>query len=147
MSPGLKRAREPFKYRNALTGLILASFVVGVWAYSISAVKQDDFADVDEEARALAQSRENAKGKSKEGIPSTEALEASKQAVSAGIVPVQLVPVSTIPEAKVSGVRPRGLVTAAIAERYPGIFDPSSRTLVWGAPPVDNVGKIGTRSR
>ncbi|TCD67269.1 hypothetical protein EIP91_000346 [Steccherinum ochraceum] len=54
MSPGLQRARLPFRARNAITGLTLAGFVTGVWAYSISAVKQDDFSDIDEEARALA---------------------------------------------------------------------------------------------
>jgi cytochrome c oxidase assembly factor 3 len=42
--------------RNAITGLTLAAFGVGVWAYSISAVKQDVFDDVDEEARGLAAS-------------------------------------------------------------------------------------------
>ena len=54
MSPGLRRAREPYRLRNAITGLTLAAFGVGVWAYSISAVKQDVFDDVDEEARRLA---------------------------------------------------------------------------------------------
>ena len=53
MSPGLQRARAPFRLRNALTGVVLAGFAVGVWAYSIGAVKQDVFDDVDEEARAL----------------------------------------------------------------------------------------------
>jgi cytochrome c oxidase assembly factor 3 len=56
MSPGLKRAREPYRVRNAITGLTLAALGIGVWAYSISAVKQDVFDDVDEEARALAAS-------------------------------------------------------------------------------------------
>ncbi len=53
MSPGLQRAREPFRLRNAITGVLLAGFTVGVWAYSIGAVKQDVFDDVDDEARAL----------------------------------------------------------------------------------------------
>ena len=48
MSPGLKRAREPFRIRNAVVGVGLFAFAVGVWAYSISAVKQDVFDDVDE---------------------------------------------------------------------------------------------------
>ena len=56
MSPGLRRAREPYRLRNAITGLTLAAFGVGVWAYSISAVRQDVFDDVDEEARRLAAS-------------------------------------------------------------------------------------------
>jgi cytochrome c oxidase assembly factor 3, fungi type len=56
MSPGLLRARAPFRVRNAITGVTIAGLVVGVWAYSIAAVKQDSFADVDEEARILAAS-------------------------------------------------------------------------------------------
>ncbi|KAH9965814.1 hypothetical protein BC827DRAFT_1180016 [Russula dissimulans] len=53
MSAGLRRAREPFRVRNTLTGLGIGTFVVGVWLYSMSAVKQDNFDDVDEEARAM----------------------------------------------------------------------------------------------
>lgn len=45
-NPGLLRAREPFRFRNALTGAVILSFVTGVYFYSISAVKQDDFSDV-----------------------------------------------------------------------------------------------------
>lgn len=54
MSAGLMRAREPYRVKNTLTGLAIGSFVVGVWLYSMSAVKQDNFDDVDEEARAMA---------------------------------------------------------------------------------------------
>jgi len=53
MSAGLRRAREPYRARNAFTGLVIGSFVVGVWLYSMSAVKQDNFDDVDEEAGAM----------------------------------------------------------------------------------------------
>jgi len=38
--------------------MIVAAFGIGVWAYSISAVKQDVFDDVDEEARVLAAQRQ-----------------------------------------------------------------------------------------
>jgi cytochrome c oxidase assembly factor 3 len=47
MSPGLLRARRPFFTRNLLTGALVASFAVGVYLYSISAVKQDDFSKED----------------------------------------------------------------------------------------------------
>ncbi|KEP53051.1 coiled-coil protein [Rhizoctonia solani 123E] len=52
MSPALKKARRPFVIRNAITGTAIAAFAVGVWAYSISAVKQDNFDDIDAEANA-----------------------------------------------------------------------------------------------
>lgn len=54
MSPGLQRAREPFRLHNALTGLGLGLLAFGIYSYSISAVRQDVFDDVDEEAEALA---------------------------------------------------------------------------------------------
>ncbi|CAE6428899.1 unnamed protein product [Rhizoctonia solani] len=52
MSPALKKARQPFVIRNAITGTAIAAFAVGVWAYSMSAVKQDNFDDIDAEANA-----------------------------------------------------------------------------------------------
>ncbi|KAI0307053.1 hypothetical protein B0F90DRAFT_1684711, partial [Multifurca ochricompacta] len=54
MSPGLMRAREPYRVKNMITGLTISSFAIGVWLYSMNAVKQDNFDDVDEEARAMA---------------------------------------------------------------------------------------------
>jgi len=57
MSASLKRAREPYRVKNAIMGLTLGAFAVGIWAYSISAVKQDVFDDVDEEARAMSATR------------------------------------------------------------------------------------------
>ena len=56
MSQGLLRAREPYRVKNAMTGLAISSFAVGVWLYSMRAVKQDNFDDVDEEARAMVMS-------------------------------------------------------------------------------------------
>ena len=56
MSQGLLRAREPYRVKNAITGLAISSFAVGVWLYSMRAVKQDNFDDVDEEARAMVMS-------------------------------------------------------------------------------------------
>lgn len=73
MSEGLARARAPFRTRNFLTAGVITSFVLSVYFYSISAVKQDDFSDValpsdaeratavsieDEAARKLAIKRE-----------------------------------------------------------------------------------------
>lgn len=58
MSPGLLRARAPFRTKNAVTGLILGAFTIGVYSYSIRAVKQERFDDIDEEARALHKTRE-----------------------------------------------------------------------------------------
>ncbi|KAK9894146.1 hypothetical protein P389DRAFT_155229 [Cystobasidium minutum MCA 4210] len=45
-SVGLERARRPFRTKNALTGLAIMAFAGSVYAYSINAVKQDDFSDI-----------------------------------------------------------------------------------------------------
>ncbi|KAI0832690.1 hypothetical protein BC628DRAFT_1347885 [Trametes gibbosa] len=129
MSPGLQRAREPFRLRNALTGVLLAGFAVGVWAYSIGAVKQDVFDDVDDEARALMAGS---------GIKSAETEVVVNKEVTA-------TPPASVAhqEAKPSVNMPRrGVLPPLLESRFPGLLDPSSKTLVWGAPSVDSVGRM-----
>ncbi|PSR81025.1 hypothetical protein PHLCEN_2v6556 [Hermanssonia centrifuga] len=118
------------------------SFAVGVWAYSIGAVKQDEFHDVDEEARELA--RSGAQVKSLEDEAKELAVQTTAKSVSAPIIPLATTPpVPTV----VPGDRPRGVVASLLYERYPQLLDPASKTLVWGAPPVDNIGKFRIGSR
>ncbi|KAI0638443.1 hypothetical protein C8Q77DRAFT_1091096 [Trametes polyzona] len=129
MSPGLQRAREPFRLRNAITGVVLAGFAVGVWAYSIGAVKQDVFDDVDEEARALMAGS---------GIQSTPTEAAVSREVTAAPLTSEV-----RPETKTSSSTPRrGILPPLLEHRFPSLLDPSSKSLVWGAPSVDNVGKM-----
>ncbi|KAI8991411.1 hypothetical protein BDF20DRAFT_844494 [Mycotypha africana] len=45
-SPALQRARKPFVTRNVMTLVGLLTFTSSVYAYSLMAVKQDDFSDV-----------------------------------------------------------------------------------------------------
>ncbi|KAL9536940.1 hypothetical protein MBANPS3_012232 [Mucor bainieri] len=45
-SPALQRTRKPFVVRNLLTLAGLITFTGSVYAYSLLAVKQDDFSDV-----------------------------------------------------------------------------------------------------
>ena len=70
MSRGLLRARAPFRAQNAITGLVLAGFTTAVWAYSIRAVKQDDFSDVDDEAREMMRGRQT-QAESASGSPNS----------------------------------------------------------------------------
>ncbi|RCI15340.1 hypothetical protein L249_6732 [Ophiocordyceps polyrhachis-furcata BCC 54312] len=44
--PALIRARRPYLFRNSLTGLGLVLFITGIYAYTLKAVGQDEFADV-----------------------------------------------------------------------------------------------------
>lgn len=131
MSPGLQRARAPFRIRNAITGLVLAGFGVGVWAYSISAVKQDDFSDVDEEARAMMLA-------GKGGAVATE--EVKVPVMDETKVVATQTPNSVAVQAVVS--RPRGVLVPTVERYFPRLLDPSRKTFVWGAPPVDNIGRL-----
>ncbi|KIJ69881.1 hypothetical protein HYDPIDRAFT_104531 [Hydnomerulius pinastri MD-312] len=153
MSPGLMRAREPFRLRNAITGFILAGFGVGVWAYSISAVKQDDFTDVDEEAKEMM------KGRGSLGVagpgPATPSnmlstsADADATALSTTASASQVITPSQpspIPSSRSSDVTPRGILAPVLDRTFPRLLDPTRKTLVWGAPPLDNVGRLGLRS-
>ncbi len=135
----MKRAREPFKLRNTLTGVVLAGFAVGVWAYSIGAVKQDDFGDVDEEARALmaGSGLQNPVDGVAEARGTADVAKTSP--VAAPSAPVAEPP--SIPTA-VIGPRRRGILPSLLERRFPRLLDPQTSTLVWSAPPVDNVGKL-----
>ncbi|GBE79818.1 predicted protein [Sparassis crispa] len=146
MSPGLKRAREPFRIRNAVTGILIASFAVGVWAYSISAVKQDVFDDVDEEARSLRSARIKS-------LEDQEAVRTLEKEATRGVVAVEppIAPqvqeqtAPTLPIPSTSGglaTAGRGLLPMLLDQQFPRLLDPSSKTLVWGAPPVDRIGKM-----
>lgn len=81
ISPSLQRARRPFAVRNAITGVVIGAFVTSVWAYSISAVKQDNFDDVD--ATALGFSDEEKLKRT--SIEDAEKAAAAKAATLGGI--------------------------------------------------------------
>jgi len=154
MSPGLKRARAQYKTRNILTGIALFAFSVSVWAYSIAAVKQDVFDDVDEEAKQRAQA---------EASRATLSVEDERQAMTAAVTAASRNSEPLLNASAPSGVttdgasslakvvqgQPRGVLATLIDKKFPnsGFLDPSRKTLVWGAPPVDSVGKMGDLRR
>ncbi|EGS17001.1 uncharacterized protein CTHT_0073260 [Thermochaetoides thermophila DSM 1495] len=45
-TPALIRARRPYLFKNAVTGIALFSLAVGVYIYTIKAIGQDEFEDV-----------------------------------------------------------------------------------------------------
>jgi len=143
MSPGLLRAREPFRVKNAITGLILAGFGVGVWAYSIRAVKQEDFSDVDEEAREMMRGR---------GPVGVVARDAGATVISE-THPSDSNLSSLVPPSGASSTeratptsKPRGILAPCLDRTFPGLLDPKHKTLVWGAPPADNIGRMHLQS-
>ena len=149
MSPGLLRARAPFRARNAITGVTIAVLVVGVWAYSIAAVKQDSFADVDEEARILAASGSTQNIKSIEDEERARAATISlvrTPSTSTSAIPAQSqYPVIATPAvAPLPGLvpRPKGVLAPLLERHYPRLLDPTNKTIIWGAPPVDRIGRL-----
>lgn len=142
MSPGLLRARAPYRWKNAISGLILGAFCVGIYAYSISAVKQDVFDDVDEEARQLRES----------GVVLTsledQERDSKKAATGAngnGSILEKLVHEpkdSTRDNSRSTMPVPRGILAPFLDKQYPTLLDPAQKTLVWGAPPVDDIGSM-----
>lgn len=144
MSPGLKRAREPYRVKNAILGLTLGAFAVGVWAYSISAVKQDVFDDIDDEVVAL---EAPAPASASTPVPKDAAAVVQKvdnvRAAQAGLPlppPPPPAPQSTAPR---TAPPVRGVLQHLDSRWSTRLLDPKNKTLVWGAPPVDNVGKTG----
>jgi len=148
MSPGLKRARAPYRVKNALLGLTLGAFAVGIWAYSISAVKQDVFDDIDDEARAL---REAGVGNKTRAAVATAGTTGSTTVGldSASTTTQGLMEDRTKDLVKLGGdigvvernESTRGLLQH-LDQRFPWLLDPQRKTFVWGAPPMDNVGKM-----
>lgn len=140
------RARAPYRVRNAITGVILTGMVVGVWAYSMSAVKQDVFDDIDEEAKRLSRPSTVMQNVKKPGAPnSSPSTGAGPPAVSsdgnANVSPgvgAALAPTEKHPV--------RGVLPVIIGGTFPRFLDPKTNTFVWGAPPVDNIGKLGSPS-
>jgi len=124
MSSGLLRARQEYRVPNALTGFTLALFIGAVWAYSIRAVKQENFDDIDQQARQMAvQPSPSASARA----PSAK-VDREMTAVSQ---PSGLYIEATHADA------PRGLLPRLLPLRH---LDPVHSTLVWGAPPIDRLG-------
>ncbi|WVW81308.1 hypothetical protein I302_103299 [Kwoniella bestiolae CBS 10118] len=169
MSPSLQRARKPFVLTNVLIGGTLFAFAVGVYAYSISAVKQDDFSDVEDLLPPLEERRklpsiedEQRASKSLQSIASALPLSSPPSpksqpantplpyATSTGSSPSK-----EIPQPDLSGASLPLLETQSTSGRWGvkriselewvkkrGLVDPKGNVLVWGAPDVDRVGNI-----
>lgn len=130
MSRGLRRAREAYLLGNTITGIALLAFIAGVYTYSMRAVKQETFDDIDEQVLAMSM---NAK---KPTVAQPRTLEDDR--------PLAAAPLGvTTPATSPSNPIPRGIVPRLLGQRYPWLLDPVSKTLVWGAPPLDRPGRMG----
>lgn len=138
MSRGMRRAREVYLLRNTLTGIALLSFITGVYVYAISSVKQESFDDVDE--MALVASMNASKS-----APAT-APTSTTPAAAASLAAIESRPASTSTSVSPLPLRqgaPRGLLPRLLGSRFPSLLDPQSKTLVFGAPPLDRPSRWG----
>ncbi|KAJ7668144.1 hypothetical protein B0H17DRAFT_1088270 [Mycena rosella] len=152
MSPGLLRARRQFRTKNAVSGVILLTFVVGVFAYAMAAVKQDVFDDLDDEARdrAILDARRAALS-----VEDEKRAMAAAAAFATAPKPLKLSDrargnIAAAASAELSApaaAQPRGVLVTLLGGRFPGLLDPTRKTLVWGAPPVDKMGSLGDKPR
>ena len=124
-SEGLKRARLPFRTRNAIVGLTLSGFMFSVYLYSIRAVAQDDFADLQ------APSMEE-----REKMVSIEEERRNRDAL---LLPPSTV-TTTIPQETSQSLTSHQGILARFKNTFGGRGQESK--IVWGAPPVDRLGRI-----
>jgi len=136
MSPGLIRARKIFLLPNALTGVGLGLFTVTVWAYSINAVKQENFDDIDEEVRQLNASNAQSQARSPVLVEVDREMTATTQPSG----PMRAAAIQHEKEELRKQFDHRGLLPSLLSTR---LLDPNSKTLVWGAPPIDSLGRLG----
>ena len=132
-----------------------------MWAYSISAVKQDTFEDLDEEARELLAARMKDErirsGEEGSAAAATTSVSSSVSSSSdAGLAKTVISTAAPSPDAdslRTNGPanvsddsQPKGVLAAQLHRHLPRALDPASKTLVWGAPPVDRIGRLGDKN-
>jgi len=159
MSPALKRARRPFFPRNVITGVTLFGFAVSVWAYSMSAVKQEDFGDIDAmvpppEDRAKMKSVEEEQKAQGELRSLSSALQTDPPIVPpdpTGVTSIATPTTTTSPSQPhpaTSATSSRGLASKILPRlqlKMP-VIDSTTSTLIWGAPSIDRLGALSDRS-
>ncbi|KAL0253892.1 hypothetical protein I308_101270 [Cryptococcus tetragattii IND107] len=156
MSPSLKRARKPFILTNVLIGGTIVAFALGVYAYSISAVQQDDFSDVEDllppvEERSKIRSIEDEAREQRAFQSLASVLPTSRNlppATSTPASPSKAIPEVPFPEAGVADSKATsswGIKRLGDVEwiRKRGWVDDKGNVLVWGAPDVDRIGRVG----
>ena len=129
--PQAPNARAPFRLQKVLTGVVVTGFATAVWAYSIRAIKQDDFSDVDEEAREMMKGKMTMGAASPFSSPSVGSGVSSS---SSSDLDVGASDSSLGPDSTVTGVRPqshpRGALAPMLVRTFPRLLDPTRKTLV-----------------
>ena len=148
VSPALKRARDPLRARNAVTGTLLTAFALSVWAYSISAVKQDTLGDIDTFA---ADKQVQVTVPLNRSVAIADSLIPFSQPTVLHSVTAQRA--SDVYAFPISGptAPANPLITSfllfrpSILDRLTTVRHSDGTLIVWGAPAIEKVGSIGDR--
>jgi len=100
------------------------------------------FDDVDEEARLL---QAGAGTQTQTGATSSASGIPGAVLASAPISSLSSPAPSPKPETVTEDSQLRGLLARNLHHYAPSLFDPVGKSLVWGAPPVDKIGRISDR--
>lgn len=133
VSEGLKRARRPFRTRNMITGGLISAFAFSVYMYSIRAVAQDDFADLAEPVSE--ETRRN--------LRSIEEEKRYKEAHVADRLATQPAVAAEASQAKAGAATLPGKTSVLQMAREAFGGRGAESKIVWGAPSVDRLGRIG----
>lgn len=136
MSPGLLRARAPYRNKNIAVGILLFGAVTGIYFYSMQAVKQDDFTDVDAEATAMRGTKSGA------ALKSIEDEERERKEENKKLLARELAQKNTVTSHEAYYGGRRGI----LAQVAPNLMA-SRITWIDGAPPIDRIGLMGDRRR
>ncbi|KAJ7784156.1 hypothetical protein B0H16DRAFT_1356149 [Mycena metata] len=149
MSPGLLRARRQYRMPNALVGGTVLAFVVGVFWYSMAAVKQEVFDDLDDDAkeRAILEARRGALSVEEEKRAMVAAAAQANTSTTAPKLSDRARNITIPPPASRDAPERRGVLVTLLDGRFPWLLDPTRKTLVWGAPPVDKIGGVGDKPK
>ncbi|KAK7062342.1 coiled-coil-56 domain-containing protein [Favolaschia claudopus] len=133
MSPGLLRARRQFRTSNAVAGVLLLTFVGGVFVYSMAAVKQDVFDDLDEEVKQRA---------ALDAKRSALSVEDEKRAMAAAVASATAPKLS---DSKTKAIPSDSQLEKPAQQTGGGVLSTLQRW-VWGAPSSHNSAGDKTKS-
>ena len=95
---------------------------------------------MDEEAKALVAARNMATGVEERRTSAAITPQSTSSTVA---TPVALSPA---PSESVSRSNIVGVLAPRVHERFPTLLDPTRKTFIWGAPPVDRPGRLSDGS-
>ncbi|SGY73489.1 BQ5605_C005g03297 [Microbotryum silenes-dioicae] len=146
ISEGLARARRPFRTQNAITGALIFGFATAVYLYSIRAVAQDDFSDLDAPVQREGLRSLEDEQKERERLKAERVREWETSAVSTTAAPI----LETAQKVEQQVEERRGLLNGVVGKSVAGILvergiwngKGHASSIIPKAPDVDRIGTL-----